>query len=59
MLCEYVLLPLVNKKDVEPVASQDIIRWNNQTEDLDEEGQSGERLEQLPKKQHDNRHGNT
>lgn len=40
VLCEYVLLSLVNNKAVWPVAGQDKVRQGNQTEDWDEEGQS-------------------
>ena len=38
--CDYALLSLVNNKTDWPIARQDKIRWDNQTEDRDEERQT-------------------
>ena len=37
--CEYASLSLINNKAVWPIARQDKVRWDNQTEDWDKEGQ--------------------
>ena len=45
----YALLSMVNNKADWPVARQDKVRWGNQIDDWDEEGQSWERQQETTK----------